>query len=440
MRRSLYIVLLALSPFAINLSPLRAQDYARLSERTIMGTARYVGMGGAMSAIGGDPSAVFDNPAGLGLYRRTEVMLSFDQTFDHVRQQGSTVTDSRRFFMVPQASLILSVPSYNNFMFSFRRLHTFNRSMRGVGVNAPSLGAQLANLAVAWDIPFCADPNATAYDLIVDESGYVNEFTVDWAINVSDRWYVGAGLHVQSYHLRSDGDYIELFDDHRDIYGTSYYNRNLSTLSMSGVTCSFAVGVLYRPTSWLRLGFGLNSPSVGALNTYTNGSLKAQTDSLRTSIPPEQSGRDGNFHMPLHLSSSVAFQAGGYGMLALQYDYFKQGKEDGVHSLRAGLEVIPVLGLYVNAGYVFESTFNRTTKAVPMDASFNRQDTYSIAPLWSQYASIAVGYRGAYLMLQAAYQYRWQRFNLYAHEGIVNPCDMNADTHRIVVTLGWHRH
>ena len=47
-----------------------AQWQARLSEREVSGTARYVGMGGAMTAVGGDPSAVRDNPAGLGVYRR----------------------------------------------------------------------------------------------------------------------------------------------------------------------------------------------------------------------------------------------------------------------------------------------------------------------------------------------------------------------------------
>ena len=52
-------------------STLRAQDVQRLSERQIIGTACFVGMGGAMTAIGGDPSAVLDNPAGLGLYRRS---------------------------------------------------------------------------------------------------------------------------------------------------------------------------------------------------------------------------------------------------------------------------------------------------------------------------------------------------------------------------------
>ena len=65
---------------------LQAQDYSRMAERTINGTARYVGMSGAMSAIGGDPTAVYDNPAGLGLYRRMEIMLTADGAFDRTRQ------------------------------------------------------------------------------------------------------------------------------------------------------------------------------------------------------------------------------------------------------------------------------------------------------------------------------------------------------------------
>ena len=76
-------VLSALAVFGVGFS----QDYARLSERTIIGTARYVGMSGAMTAIGGDPSAVTDNPAGLGLYRRAEAMVTMDIGIDKTLQK-----------------------------------------------------------------------------------------------------------------------------------------------------------------------------------------------------------------------------------------------------------------------------------------------------------------------------------------------------------------
>ena len=39
----------------------------------IKGTARYVSMGGAFGALGGDASAIIDNPAGLGIYRKSEL-------------------------------------------------------------------------------------------------------------------------------------------------------------------------------------------------------------------------------------------------------------------------------------------------------------------------------------------------------------------------------
>ena len=70
---------------------LRAQDVQRFSERQIIGTARYVGMGGAMTAIGGDPSSVLDNPAGLGLYRRSEIALTIDETLDNTAQFYTTL-------------------------------------------------------------------------------------------------------------------------------------------------------------------------------------------------------------------------------------------------------------------------------------------------------------------------------------------------------------
>ena len=70
--KSLRYILFALS--ILSIGSIYAQDYNRLSERDIMGTSRYVGMSGAMTAVGGDPSSVVDNPAGLGVYRRSEAM------------------------------------------------------------------------------------------------------------------------------------------------------------------------------------------------------------------------------------------------------------------------------------------------------------------------------------------------------------------------------
>ena len=138
MKRLLLILLLAYS-----LSPIaNSQDVQRFSERQIIGTARYVGMGGAMTAIGGDPSAVLDNPAGLGLYRRSEISLTLDETIDNTTQRSTTLNNAipsstRSRFAAPQVSAIWAWGNptkqrgliYSNLMLSVHRLANFNRDV-----------------------------------------------------------------------------------------------------------------------------------------------------------------------------------------------------------------------------------------------------------------------------------------------------------------------
>ena len=47
-----------------------------MATEDLNGTARYVGMGGAMDALGADISTIGTNPAGIGLFRSSSVSLS----------------------------------------------------------------------------------------------------------------------------------------------------------------------------------------------------------------------------------------------------------------------------------------------------------------------------------------------------------------------------
>ena len=66
--------------FCATATPLLAQTAytnAELSSTSdVIGTARYVGMGGALGALGADISAISSNPAAIGLYRRADVALT----------------------------------------------------------------------------------------------------------------------------------------------------------------------------------------------------------------------------------------------------------------------------------------------------------------------------------------------------------------------------
>ena len=424
-----------------------SQDYSRLCERSIMGTARYVGMSGAMSAIGGDPAAAHDNVAGLGLYRRSEALISLDVTHAPTWQIDLGGNARKRTSVVmPQLSFVLSIPSfddnskvrYHNVLFSYRRMQSYNRNYLGSMYGDRSLGAQLPGVDTNWDINFCTDPYAAVHELNLTELGSVNEYAFAWAMNIVEQWYFGLGINLVSYSMTGDARYTELFN-RVSPEGRVYSNVNVSHILYSGLNCSFSTGLIYRPTGWLRIGFGLETPSLGGMSVYTSGTLTAQTDSLGISTAPDLSDHDSRFYMPLHTSTSVAFQIGAYGMIALQHDFLYQKEADPRHSLRVGLEVIPVLGLYLNAGYAYESSFRNNVTSVPMDPTFDRQDTYTMRPQQAQYASFGVGYRGKHVIVQAAYQYRWQNVNLFAHE-YAQPYRLHTDSHRVVLTIGWHRY
>lgn len=420
-----------------------------MTERTIMGTARYVGFGGAMSAIGGDPSAVRDNPAGLGLYRRTELMVTLDYALDQTHQQGTNTKYQRHLVMAPEASLVISMPVYqsdergvlsHNFMLSYHRLHSYARTIYGSAEQVNSLGAVIASASQGLKIGYCADRKAESNSFWLSESGYANEYALDWSLNVSNKFYTGLGLRMQSYRLSSEGDFLETFEK-TNADGTKYSNRDQTSLILSGVSCNLSVGFIYRPASWIRLGFGLQTPSLGVLNTGTSGTFTAQTDTVARAASVCPTEPSSQFHQPLHTSASVAFQIGYYGLIAFQYDYYHQSDKLDIHSLRAGLEVIPVPGMYINAGYVYENTFKKPDSypIVPIAEKFDRYDAYFLQPRWTQYASVAIGYRGKSAIVQAAYQYRWQALNVYAHQN-AEPYDIRTDTHRVVLTIGWHRY
>ena len=425
-----------------------AQDNARLAERTLNGTARYVGMAGAMTAIGGDPSAAMDNPAGLGLYRRSELMITIDYAYDLVAQQGLTADPKKtHIFSAPQASWVVCFPTTNiyevgtqfhNLMLSYRRLHTYDRAFYAQGGSDASLGALVAATGVNLGMDYCTDRMNRDNLLNIREGGGIDEYAFQWATNISNKWYVGLGINMQSYHMTSEGIYEETFAKFSPIYNKHYYNRNATSLLFSGLSCTFSAGLIYRPLHWLRMGFSLQTASMGYVTTYTNGTFSAQTDSIGISNAPEGVWDDSDIRLPWRTSTSVAFQLSKIGMISLQYDYAHIKGVDDMHSWRAGMEFVPVAGMYINAGYAYESTFNSHIVPVPMVQSFDRQDTYYMRPLGTQYASVAMGFRGKYMIAQAAYQYRWQRIALGAHED-AQPYNMHADTHRIVITLAWHR-
>ena len=72
-----YILIALMMIYVGSLNAQETYENARISSTDLNGTARYVGMGGAMDALGADLSTISTNPAGIGLFRSSQAKLSF---------------------------------------------------------------------------------------------------------------------------------------------------------------------------------------------------------------------------------------------------------------------------------------------------------------------------------------------------------------------------
>ena len=470
MKKILLILLLAYS-----LSPIAySQDVQRFAERGTIGSARYVGMGGAMTAIGGDPSAAMVNPAGLGLYRRSEISVSIDETIDNTQQVGSNDTYQRTRFAAPQISAIWAWGNsqkqrglvYNNFMFSHNRLATFNRDIvvKGAGmgmvpticnitndeggvseeflVNKPWDNVEIGWLSILGYEAYLIDPiennkwkpavDFTDGSLSISETGTSDQYTISWAGNISNQWYIGIGLNIPTIN----------YTKHTSLREENKQNSSSAELKsmfhVSGVGVSGSFGLIYRPIQALRIGASLQTPTILSLSRQSTGDMYSTIAGQKYEVlTPESGVMDIDIASPLRTSVSVAGQMGKIGLIAVQYDYAHSSEMEDIHTLRMGAEAQVTRGLFLNAGYVYESSFMKEDPKWLLGYNEIRTDMDYRYTAATQYASAGIGYRSDVVVAQLAYQYGWQTIHQYASEEQALPFYIDSHTHRIVATLAW---
>ena len=470
MKKILLILLLAYS-----LSPIAySQDVQRFAERSTIGSARYVGMGGAMTAIGGDPSAAMVNPAGLGLYRRSEISVSIDETIDNTQQVGSNDTYQRTRFAAPQISAIWAWGNsqkqrglvYNNFMFSLNRLANFNRDIvvKGAGmgmvpticnitndeggvseeflVNKPWDNVEIGWLSILGYEAYLIDPiennkwkpavDFTDGSLSISETGTSDQYTISWAGNISNQWYIGIGLNIPTIN----------YTKHTSLREENKQNSSAAELKsmfhVSGVGVSGSLGLIYRPIQALRIGASLQTPTILSLSRQSTGDMYSTIAGQKYEVlTPESGVMDIDIASPLRTSVSVAGQLGKIGLIAVQYDYAHSSEMEDIHTLRIGAEAQVTRGLFLNAGYVYESSFMEKDPKWLLGYNEIRTDMDYRYTAATQYASAGIGYRSDVVVAQLAYQYGWQTIHQYASEEQALPFYVDTHTHRIVATLAW---
>ena len=227
MKKKILFGLLAMT--AISANGQETYENANLMKPELTGTARYIGMGGAMEALGADISTISTNPAGIGLFRSSSANISFGLS----SQQDVTTygADHKTVPSFDQAGFVYSMRtnsnSFLNFAFNYSKSRNFNQILNAVGsLNGASQNKLTYNKFASNDdflyfdkdgtiiydyIQFSqldylyanninyeedADGNGTfygydgdAYDMYRAQSGYIGRYDFNISGNVNNRFY-----------------------------------------------------------------------------------------------------------------------------------------------------------------------------------------------------------------------------------------------------------
>ena len=161
----------ALTAFAL-CSSMSAQDIYKvetLSGSDLNGTARYVGMGGAMSALGADLSTIGTNPAAIGMYRRSDVALTGSATIQPNGQSFYEIDKARGSF--DQAGFVYSFKTgdgkgkgvnFANFAFNYQKRRNLKNFIGLDNIATPDGASQ------SWQMQELAYYNGRALDFSND--------------------------------------------------------------------------------------------------------------------------------------------------------------------------------------------------------------------------------------------------------------------------------
>lgn len=149
----------------------------QLSTSELRGTARYMSMGGAFGALGGDLSVLRQNPAGIGVYRSSQIGVTLDIDFQKSKftsiGQSNSMSQTKaacdNFGYVGAARLTSEVMPYFQWGISYSRALSFDRVYSGM---IPALGSSITNYMAATSDGYLAtstNPLATG-QLLGDEN------------------------------------------------------------------------------------------------------------------------------------------------------------------------------------------------------------------------------------------------------------------------------
>lgn len=283
------------------------EDVLRYSFFPQNGTARNQAIGGAMGSLGGDISAIFVNPAGLGNYKTGEFVFTPGYFMHHNKAdyRESKSKNSQNGFALGPIGLVYGMQTNattsHAVSFAVTQTANYNNIVKYSGLNnlssyseqwAEQLAKSGLSIDEALNTPAFAYGTAPAlYTYLVDTfrvngavqvrglpenildagqalrqanevetSGAQYEIALGYAMNKNDKfqWGVTLGIPIMDYHSISTFHESDTSTNASNGFGSFTYTDDYTT---NGAGVNLKLGVIVKPTERIRLGLAVHTPT-----------------------------------------------------------------------------------------------------------------------------------------------------------------------------------
>lgn len=374
MKRLYIIIILSIIAKTITLAQnINASDMLRFSQNYSWGTARAMGLNGAFGALGADQSSMSINPAGIGLFRTSDLAFTLSMNNNTAEATwGNKSSDFSNRLNIGNIGYVYTSNSNKeegwislSLGLAYNRLNDFNQN---ITMKNPTGKSSLLDEFVYYANNSGQGPMPVA-DLQTGSSKYYeglafeyyaldnelftggwynSDFTADYnrygqyqhrkrvikggigeyalsvAGNYSNKFYIGATLGIQKLSYEDVYDHTEdtgnitnfpnlnsfIFSEHRNAYGTGY---------------NFKIGGIYKPIDFLRLGLAFHTPTFYNINSEFYTSIDTYlkpngTDPTYFGGSTDVRIQNNTLQTPWKTIGSVAFVFPKYGLLSIDYE------------------------------------------------------------------------------------------------------------------------
>jgi hypothetical protein len=305
------------------------EDALRMSWIQVSGTARQQAIGGAITALGGDLTAGFINPAGLGLYKTNEFTLS--PGFNLLRSKGSfrgtdEKADGLNRFNYGTSGVVFGYKGMRNkwtsnaFSIALNKTASFDNAIYYKGQNdyssfAEPLADEFASSGLTIDQALNSSnismlTKMALFTYLVDTAtfngitqvfarseaaasvnqenriiskGGVHELALSLASNMDDRFFIGLsiGIPIVNYSRTSSWKEEDGNGKGNNEFAYSSYSE---TYTSKGSGLNAKLGLLFKPAERFRIGLAIHTPTLYGLRDNIEASMTTDIDTARGTV------------------------------------------------------------------------------------------------------------------------------------------------------------